>query len=84
MGTYTETGPTDSILEATQPAVAPGSDRLQGTGQQSVNQAQGGAWLNVYYHEDMGWLIDEYLTYEDAREAWVWNGGYVCKNLTPA
>ena len=47
MGTHTETGPTDSILEATQPAVAPGSDRLQGAGQQPVNQAQDGPWVMV-------------------------------------
>ena len=87
MGTYTETGSTDTILEATQPAVAPGSDRLQGSGQQSTDQAQDGTWIVVTpvwggYHRAFYAIFDEW---DNAYDYWRDRPeSLLCKNQTPA
>lgn len=84
MGTHTETGPTDSILEATQPTVAPGFDRLQGSGQQPVDQAQDGPWVVWYIHPAYGeYWAEWFFTYASALIRWHETGGYLCKNHTP-
>ena len=47
MGEDIEIGSASSVLEAEEPATAPGSTRLQSPRQQSVNQAQDGPWVMV-------------------------------------
>jgi len=45
MGKDTSVGSASAILEAEEPTVAPGLDRLQSPRQQPVNQAQDGPWV---------------------------------------
>lgn len=47
MGKDTSVGSASAVLEAEEPATAPGLDRLQSPRQQPVNQAQDGPWVMV-------------------------------------
>lgn len=85
MGTHLETGPATPVLEDSQPTTCPGADRLQGAGQQSIDQAQGGTWVVLYIHPAYGEYWDEWFyTYASALIRWRETGGYLCKNHTPA
>lgn len=86
MGPYTETGSASTVAERAQPEAGSGVDRLQGSGQQPVNQAQDGTWVVVTpvwdgYHRSFYALFS---TWGAAYDYWRDRpGSYLCKNLTP-
>lgn len=83
MGKNITTGSASAGLTAEEPTTCPGLDRLQTTGQQSVDEAQDGPWVVWASGQDYAWTPTFYPTRESALNAWVFSGGYVCKNLTP-
>ena len=47
MGENIKTGSASAVITPEEPATHPGVDRLQGIGQQPVDQAQDGPWVIV-------------------------------------
>ena len=84
MGTNIETGSASAIATPEKPATHPGVNRLQGSGEQSVDQAQDGAWIIWYLHPWYNeWWPEMFYTYQSAVIRWRETGGYLCKNHTP-
>ena len=86
MGTYLEVGPTGAVIATEKPAVNPGAGGLQGSGQQSTDQAQGGAWIVVVPMDD--WYQRAFYatfdTWGDAYNYWYDRpGSLLCRNYTP-
>jgi hypothetical protein len=84
MGKNIETGSASAVITPKEPTIAPGLDRLQGSGQQPVNEAQDGTWIICYLHPRFNeWWPEMFYTYQSAVIRWRETGGYLCKNHTP-
>lgn len=87
MGTHTKIGSATTVIAAKEPAPHPGADRLQGSGKQSVDQAQDGTWVVVSPFMFDNFNRAHYAVFSTWIEAYHHWDGYpgslLCKNHTP-
>jgi len=77
-------GQADSSVAVESTTTPTGNDRLPPDGETPVRAGVEGTWLVITDSFDMDYHVYSFSTYRLAYEFWWLEGGYLCKNHTPA